>query len=83
MSDLCNLVVLANDRDRRTFEWLRLEVGEARIAEAIDQLAGNRKAYVSNLCKLLGVVPPVELTRTSPQVAKERLEGIKAMLRGK
>lgn len=83
MSNLRDQVMLANDRDHRTFDWLCREVGETRIEEAIGQLAGNRKPYLSNLCKLLGVTPPAQLTRTSDLVAREKLAGIKAMLHGK
>lgn len=68
-----DLVVLVNDRDRRTFAWLRNRVGDDAIRAAVDQLAGARKPYISNLCKALGVTAPADLSLSSRDDAKGHL----------
>ncbi len=54
-------VILDNDRDKRTWTWLQGTVEPIRLQEAIDSLAGKRKPYVSNVCKLLKIEPPEEV----------------------
>jgi hypothetical protein len=78
-------IPLDNDRDRRVLAWLRSTVGDEAIRDAIGRIAGRRKPFVSNLCRVLGVdVPPavVEPSRAvlSRDEAKQRLEELKRRL---
>lgn len=73
-------IVLENDRDRRTLDWLVGQVGESAIAEALTRLAGNRRPYLSNVAKVLGIALPANLERTPSAEARERLASVRAML---
>jgi hypothetical protein len=74
-------VILNNDRDRRTFTWLRQKAGDDAVAQAIAGLSGARKPYVSNLCKVLGLAPPTALEKTDREVAQTNLAAIRATLK--
>lgn len=76
-------VVLMNDRDRRTLQWLRDSVGDDRVAAAIQQISGERKPYLTNICKVLGVTPPSGVRVTEAQDARKHLEVLRAALSGK
>lgn len=73
-------IILDSDRDRRTLEWLITQVGEDAINEACLQLAGTRKPYVSNIAKVLGLVPPDTLLGPSRAEARLRLVAVKNLL---
>ena len=78
-------IPLDNERDRRVLSWLRLTVGDDAIRDAIGRLAGRRKPFVSNLCRVLGVeVPPavVEPSKAvlSREEARQRLAELKQRL---
>ena len=78
-------IPLDNDRDRRTLAWLRSTVGDEAIRDAIGRLAGRRRPFVSNLCRVLGVeVPPavVEPSKAvlSREEAKQRLEALRRQM---
>jgi hypothetical protein len=78
---LDGLVVVANERDRRTLAWLIATVGEPAILEACSALAGGRRPYVSNLCKVLQVIPPQDVLREARAVtASQQLRNIRAVL---
>lgn len=74
-------VILKNDRDRRTFEWLRKTAGDDAIAGAIARLAGHRQPYLSNLCKVLELTPPPDLDVTDKETALRNLAEIRATLK--
>lgn len=74
-------VIVANDRDRRTLAWLRDRVGDASIVGAVGQLAGNRKPYLSNVAKALGVALPERLEATDRETALKHLAAIRAKLK--
>lgn len=76
-------IILNNDRDRRTLAWLRQQVGDAAVIQAISGLSGMRKPYVSNLCKVLGLLPSVELEKTDRGTALENITAIKSILQKK
>lgn len=80
MENMENQVILNNDRDRRTFAWLCQQVGDAAISQAISGLPGERKPYVSNLCKVLGMEPPANLVITDRETALSHLAAIRAGL---
>ena len=73
-------VILNNDQDRRTFAWLRMQVGDEAITNAISGLSGARKPYVSNLCKVLAIIPPVDLEKTDRDIALQNLAKIRSIL---
>ena len=51
---------ILNERDRQSLLWLRKHVGDTRLSLAVDVFTqGERKPYVSALCRYLGVWPPV------------------------
>ncbi len=52
--------LLNNDRDRREWFWICKCVGEPAAMAAISKIQGNRKPYVSNIAKVLGVEIPEE-----------------------
>lgn len=75
-----NQVILNNDRDRRTLTWLRHQAGDDAITRAISGLPGDRKPYVSNLCKILGLTPPANLVITDRETALSHLAALRAGL---
>jgi hypothetical protein len=76
--DLC--VIVANDRDRRTLAWLRGQVGDAAILAAAGQMLGNRKPYLSNVAKSLGVSLPGHLADIDRETALQHLAAARAKL---
>lgn len=80
-ADAATGVIISNDRDRRTFAWLKSQVGEAAIAAAVEQLAGNRKPYLSNVAKALAVDLPKDLMATDRETALKHLAALQAKLK--
>ncbi len=72
--------IVESKRDERILAWLVAQVGEESIAAACLRLAGTRRAYPSNIAKVLGVVPPKELAKSSTEDAKRHLDAIAAIL---
>ena len=54
-------VIIANDRDQLAFNYLKKVVGESRINDAVNKLAGARKPYISSIAKILNVTIPTDL----------------------
>lgn len=75
-----DLVILANDRDRRVLAWLRETQGDSVILNALSQLSGARKPFVSNVLKILNLEAPDNLLLTDRDVARAHLANLKAML---
>lgn len=75
-----DLVILANDRDRRVLAWLRDTQGDPVILNALSQLSGARKPYLSNVLKILNLQAPDNLLLTDRDVARAHLANLKAML---
>lgn len=76
-------VLVASARDQRVLDWLVAQVGCEAVAAACHDLAGRRRPYVSNLAKALGLTPPADLALTPPDVAREHLAKIRALLSGR
>ena len=76
-------VIVANDRDRRSLVWLREQVGDAAIAAAVAQLAGQRRPYVSNVAKALGIAIPSDLALTAADTARARLAALRSLIKKK
>lgn len=75
-------VIVANQRDRRTLAWLRERVDDAAIVGAVGQLEGNRKPYLSNIAKILGVALPERLEAADRETALKHLADIRVKLKG-
>lgn len=67
-------------RDQRVIAWLFEQVGEQAVLSACEQLAGRRRAYPSNVAKILGLTPPKELTLAAPEDAAVHIARIRAIL---
>lgn len=78
-----DLLLLESKRDERVLAWLIAQVGEAEVAAACLRLAGKRKAYPSNVAKVLGLTPPKELAVASPADVKRHLDAIAELLGAK
>ncbi|MGR0117842.1 cryptic plasmid protein A [Ralstonia pseudosolanacearum] len=76
-------VIVANDRDLRSLTWLREQVGDTAIAAAVAQLAGQRRPYVSNVAKALGIAIPSDLALTGADTARARLASLRALIKKK
>jgi hypothetical protein len=76
-------ILIESDRDRRTYGWLLAQVGEVALRDACLSLAGNRRLYVSNLAKALGLKPPVDLVFTPREEALRHLAEMREMLKAK
>jgi len=76
-------VIIENDRDRRTLDWLIAKVGEQGVRDAIARIPGKRRPYVSNVVKALGLtVPPEVVDPPVPrEEARKRLAEIRQMMR--
>ena len=73
-------LIIDNDRDKRAAEWLIKTVGEEAVINAIGKLSGNRKPYISNVAKVLGVEIPKEVILTPQTEAKKHLSNMLKML---
>jgi|GEM_PF-965513 len=74
-------ILVLNDRDRRTLAWLRSQVSDEAIAAAVEQLAGARKPFVSNVAKVLGLSIPEGMERSTREEALRHLAAIRAKLK--
>ncbi|MEY2842146.1 MAG: hypothetical protein RI920_183 [Pseudomonadota bacterium] len=73
-------VIVANARDQRTLTWLRDRVGDQAILDAASRLAGNRKPYLSNVAKALGIALPEQLAATDRETALRHLAELRKKL---
>jgi hypothetical protein len=53
-----DLIRVLNEYDRQVLVWLRGRVGDAAIRDAVWQLEGDGKPYLSAVCKVLQLRPP-------------------------
>lgn len=65
--------IVTNDRDRRTLAWLRAKVGDDTIRETAASLPGQRRPYLSNIARAIGLVLPASLAQ-SPAGSAVRAE---------
>lgn len=75
-------ILIESERDQRTYLWLLEQVGETALIQAAQSLAGNRKLYVSNLAKALGLIPPADLSVAPKETALKHLERMRETLKG-
>lgn len=74
-------IVIESERDQRTYQWLLSEVGEDAVRDACLSLAGNRRLYVSNLAKTLGLKPPADLAIAPKESALRHLAKMREILK--
>ena len=74
-------ILIESERDQRTYDWLLTQVGEESLRDACLSLAGNRRLYVSNLAKVLGLMAPVDLVTTPRETALRHLEKMRELLK--
>ena len=84
-----HLVRVQNEYDRQVLAWLRERVGDAAVQAAAQRLAGDRKPYLSTICRNLNVTPPARRalcaqsngpSRSSREVGDRYLASIRALL---
>lgn len=73
-------IILANDRDRRTFSYLVETCGFERVVKARSALPGRTRPYVSNVARALGVAVPETVVVTPREEACRHLDAIKDFL---
>lgn len=73
-------VIVVSERDRRTLDWLIERVGREAVAQACTRLAGQRKPYLSNVAKALGLKPPASLEVPTREEALARLSDLRRLL---
>ncbi|WP_322034196.1 hypothetical protein [Paraburkholderia sp. J76] len=73
-------VLVETHKDERCLAYLVAQKGEDAVRTAVTQLAGNRKPFVSNIAKILGVDFPDSVNLTPQAEGQAHLQAIKAML---
>lgn len=73
-------LIVESTRDQRVLDWLVRQVGQEAVANACMQLAGARRAYVSNIAKVLKLCPPADLALTTRDEAQHHLVTIYRLL---
>ncbi|MDR8397139.1 MULTISPECIES: hypothetical protein [Paraburkholderia] len=73
-------IILANERDRRTFAYLVDTCGLQRVIKARQALPGRTRPYVSNIAKSLGVTIPEGVVITPREEGRRHLSEIKDFL---
>lgn len=74
-------VIIESPRDERAFAFLISTKGEQTVQNAVKQLCGNRRPYVSNIAKVLDVTIPDEVFITPRKEGRARLSEIKDILK--
>lgn len=70
-------VLLLNARDERSLAWVIEQVGLEAVRNAIPNLAGNRKPFVTNLAKALGLTIPQQIINTPSETVLERIQELR------
>lgn len=81
-------LIIETEKDQRIAKYLIDLYGKNRVFDACSKLSGNRKPYVSNIVKILGVTVPDSILNPTVKkhsvhnrdIAKRNLESIKQML---
>lgn len=86
-SGVSDNVLILSERDRAGYEYLVKIRGKEAVELAVNYLAGRRKAYVSNIAKLMEVGIPTTIAREELPVCDDKaavfLEQMKAILQKK
>ena len=73
-------IIVESERDKRTLDYLISICGLTRVRRAREQLPGDRRPYVSNLAKHLGVTIPIEVLATPRPEAQRHISQLKERL---
>ena len=76
-------IVVLNDRDRRVLLWLKSRFSEEQLLQALGNLSGQRRPFLSNVCKVLDVAVPDSVLVTPAEEARKHLNAAKALLSSK
>lgn len=75
------MLLIENVKDQVIADWLKSQFSDVELAAAVSQLAGQRRPYVSNVVKALGVtVPPDVSAKASRAVAADALASMRKNL---
>lgn len=69
-------IIIENDRDKRTYDWLIRTVGKDKIIIALNKLHQNKKPYLTNIIKILGLKVPNSVLQTPKSIARKKLNEI-------
>jgi hypothetical protein len=73
-------VLVLNARDERAIAWLIDQAGFDAVQQACDKIAGKRKAYPTNLAKILGLSIPQYVVVTPVAEARDRVRDLLVLL---
>ncbi|MBI2397116.1 MAG: hypothetical protein HYV17_04920 [Xanthomonadales bacterium] len=73
-------IVIDSERDRRELSWPVEQAGEDAVASACIQLAGQRRAFPSNVAQVLRLNPPKALALASPESTAAHMAAIAKLL---
>lgn len=76
-------MIIENEKDERAAAWLIEKFGAEEVKNAETRLKGSRRAYPSNLAKVLGVTLPDTLNLTKNAAARQKLALMIQMLEKK
>lgn len=76
-------VLVETLKDERVLAYVISVKGEAAVRDAVSQLAGRRRPYVSNVVKILGVDVPENVAITPREESLTHLARIKEILQKK
>lgn len=76
-------VIIESPRDQRVHDYIVSTVGQDAVDEAIAQITGGRRTYVSNIAKILKLAIPAHVEATPPEEVREMLQGMLQMLKSK
>ena len=80
MDTLIGLVIVNTPRDRRALEYLVTTCGMEAVEQACLRLSGRRKAYVSNVAKVLRIAIPDDIVITPREEARKHISDLKKLL---
>lgn len=75
--------IIEDETDQRIYDWLVAKVGQQGIEEAIGQLAGNRRPYLTNIAKVLKLKIPKSVLVTPEKTARQHLGAMMDFLKSK
>lgn len=74
-------IVIENQRDKRTLNWLVSQVGQEAIEGALNRLSGKRNPYLSNIIKELGVALPERFETVDRETALQYINELRERLK--
>ncbi|WP_233472506.1 hypothetical protein [Cupriavidus respiraculi] len=81
-----HLIRIQNEYDRQVLVWLRARIGDTALESVARRLGGERKPYLSMICRTLNIRPPsrsalrAQQARINREVGDRYLASIRKML---